>query len=114
MDLIAAGNEIALTPYRYGGGHRSFKDDAYDCSGSVGYALHGAGLLDRTVTSGELEKWGEAGPGSWITVYANADHTFLVVAGIRFDTSGQKQAGTRWQPAARSVEGFVVRRAPGL
>lgn len=114
VDLIAAGNEIARTPYRYGGGHRSFKDDAYDCSGSVGYALHGAGLLDRTVTSGELETWGESGPGSWITVYANADHTFLVVAGIRFDTSGQKQAGTRWQPAERSLTGFVVRHPARL
>ncbi len=113
-DLIAAGNEIATTPYRYGGGHASFEDDAYDCSGSVGYALHGAGLLDRTVTSGDLESWGTAGPGTWLTVYANAGHTFLVVAGIRFDTSGQKKAGTRWQPMDRRTDGFVVRRAPGL
>jgi len=114
VDLIAAGNRIATTPYRYGGGHASFEDDAYDCSGSVGYALHGAGLLDRTVTSGDLERWGAAGAGSWLTVYANADHTFLVVAGIRFDTSGQKKAGTRWQPMDRGTDGFVVRRAPGL
>lgn len=113
-DLIAAGNEIATTPYRYGGGHGSFEDDAYDCSGSVGYALHGAGLLDRTVTSGDLESWGTAGAGSWLTVYANAGHTFLVVAGIRFDTSGQRKAGTRWQPMDRDTDGFVVRRAPGL
>jgi len=114
VDLIAAGNAIATTPYRYGGGHKSFEDDAYDCSGSVGYALHGAGLLDHTVTSGDLETWGDAGPGMWITVYANAGHTFLTVAGIRFDTSGQKAAGTRWQPLQRSVDGFVVRHPPGL
>lgn len=114
VDLIAAGNAIARTPYRYGGGHRSFEDDAYDCSGSVGYALRGAGLLERTMTSGELESWGAAGTGSWLTVYANADHTFLVVAGIRFDTSGQKRAGTRWQPMDRGTDGFVTRRWPGL
>jgi peptidoglycan hydrolase-like protein with peptidoglycan-binding domain len=114
VDLISAGNEIATTPYRYGGGHGSFYDDAYDCSGSVGYALHGAGLLDHTVTSGDLESWGVPGPGSWITVYANADHTFLVVAGIRFDTSGQKRTGSRWQPMDRSTDGFVVRHADGL
>lgn len=114
VELIAAGNEIATTPYRYGGGHQSFEDDAYDCSGSVGYALHGAGLLDHTVTSGELETWGVAGPGSWITVLANADHTFLVVAGIRFDTSGQKRTGSRWQPMDRSTDGFAVRHPDGL
>ena len=79
-----------------------------------GYALHGAGLLDHTVTSGDLESWGVAGAGSWLTVYANAEHTFLVVAGIRFDTSGQKKAGTRWQPMDRGTDGFVVRRVPGL
>lgn len=114
LDMIAAGNEIATTPYRYGGGHKSFDDDAYDCSGSVGYVLHAAGLLDHTVTSGELETWGLAGPGGWLSVYANEDHTFLVVAGIRFDTSGQKRTGSRWQPMNRTTEGFVVRRADGL
>lgn len=112
--LIAAGNEIARTPYRYGGGHGDFEDDAYDCSGSVGYALHGAGLLDRTVTSGELMTWGEAGAGSWITVYADEGHTFLVVAGIRFDTSGLKRTGSRWQPMDRASAGFAVRHPAGL
>ena len=112
--LFAAANRIATLPYRYGGGHQSFDDTAYDCSGSVSYALHGAGLLDTTLASGGLESWGRSGPGSWITVYANADHTFLIVAGLRFDTSGQKAAGTRWQPAARSLDGFVVRHPPHL
>jgi peptidoglycan hydrolase-like protein with peptidoglycan-binding domain len=113
-DLFTAANRIATLPYRYGGGHRSFDDTAYDCSGSVSYALHGAALLDHTLDSTGLESWGADGPGSWITVYANADHTFLTVAGIRFDTSGQRQAGTRWQPLERSTDGFVVRHPAGL
>ena len=114
VDLFAAANRIATLPYRYGGGHTSFDDTAYDCSGSVSYALHGAGLLDYTLDSTGLESWGDAGPGTWVTIYANADHTFLTVAGVRFDTSGQRSAGTRWQPAARSTDGFVVRHPAGL
>ena len=113
-DLFTAANRIATLPYRYGGGHKSFDDTAYDCSGSVSYALHGAGLLDYTLDSTGLESWGEAGAGTWITIYANADHTFLTVAGVRFDTSGQSAAGTRWQPAERSTKGFVVRHPAGL
>jgi cell wall-associated NlpC family hydrolase len=113
VDLFTAANQIATLPYRYGGGHKSWDDTAYDCSGSVGYALHGAGLLDHTVDSTMLETYGDAGPGQWITIYANADHTFMIVAGIRYDTSGQKTAGTRWQPAQRSTDGFVVRHPVG-
>jgi peptidoglycan hydrolase-like protein with peptidoglycan-binding domain len=111
---IAAANEIAKLPYRYGGGHRSFDDTAYDCSGSVSYALHGAGLLSTTKTSGELASWGDPGPGRWITIYANADHVYAVIAGVRFDTSGQRQAGSRWQAATRRADGFVVRHPAGL
>jgi len=107
--LIAAGNVIASTPYRYGGGHGSFDDTAYDCSGSVSYALHGAGLLDETLDSTALAKWGLAGAGAWITIYANKTHTYLIVAGLRFDTSGAKKAGSRWQAAPRSSKGFKVR-----
>jgi hypothetical protein len=114
VDLFSAANRIATLPYRYGGGHKSFDDTAYDCSGSVSYALHGAGLLDYTLDSTGLESWGAAGPGTWVTIYANADHTFLTVAGVRFDTSGQRSAGTRWQPAERSTAGFVVRHPAGL
>jgi cell wall-associated NlpC family hydrolase len=113
-DLFTAANRIATLPYRYGGGHKSFDDTAYDCSGSVSYALHGAGLLDYTLDSTGLESWGDAGPGTWVTIYANADHTFLTVAGVRFDTSGQRAAGTRWQPAERTTTGFVVRHPTGL
>jgi hypothetical protein len=112
--LIAAGNAIASLPYKYGGGHKSFEDSAYDCSGSVSFALHGAGLLDETLDSTGLARWGEAGPGAWITIYANKTHTYLIVAGLRFDTSGQKKAGTRWQAAPRSSRGFKVRHPAAL
>jgi peptidoglycan hydrolase-like protein with peptidoglycan-binding domain len=114
VQLIAAANQIAKLPYRYGGGHGSFDDTAYDCSGSVSYALHGAGLLDRTLDSTGLESYGDAGPGQWVTIYANAQHTYLMVAGLRFDTSGQRTTGSRWQSAARSNAGFVVRHPVGL
>ncbi len=112
--IIAAANRIAKLPYRYGGGHGSFDDTAYDCSGSVSFALHGADLLDRTMTSGELEDYGSAGPGRWVTIHANAGHVYMYVAGLRFDTSGQKQSGSRWQTAKRSDDGFVVRHPTGL
>lgn len=112
--LIAAGNAIASLPYKYGGGHKSFEDRAYDCSGSVSFALHGAGLLDETLDSTGLARWGEAGPGAWITIYANKTHTYLIVAGLRFDTSGQKKANTRWQAAPRSSRGFKVRHPAEL
>lgn len=112
--LIAAGNQIATLPYKYGGGHGSFTDTAYDCSGSVSFALHGAGLLDATLDSTELSTWGRSGAGRWITIYANKTHTYLVVAGVRFDTSGQRAAGTRWQAALRSNKGFKVRHPAGL
>jgi hypothetical protein len=112
--LIAAANRIATLPYRYGGGHASFEDKAYDCSGSVSYALHGAGLLETTMDSTGLMTWGRSGPGQWITIYANKDHTFIVVAGLRFDTSGQKASGSRWQAMDRSTKGFVVRHPDGF
>jgi hypothetical protein len=113
--LIAAGNQIATLPYKYGGGHGSFTDTAYDCSGSVSFALHGAGMLAATLDSTELSLWGRSGAGRWITIYANKTHTYLVVAGIRFDTSGQRAAGgTRWQSALRSNKGFKVRHPAGF
>ncbi|HEV7750413.1 MAG TPA: hypothetical protein VGO71_02680 [Baekduia sp.] len=112
--LIAAGNQIAKLPYKYGGGHRDFADTAYDCSGSVSFALHGAGLLAATLDSTGLGRWGQAGPGAWLTIYANKTHTYLIVAGLRFDTSGQRIAGTRWQAAPRSAHGFRVRHPVGL
>jgi peptidoglycan hydrolase-like protein with peptidoglycan-binding domain len=112
--IVAAANHIATLPYRYGGGHGSFLDTAYDCSGSVSYALHGASLLDRTLDSTDLETFGAAGAGRWVTIYANAGHTFMVLEGLRFDTSGATAAGTRWQSASASTHGYIVRHPVGL
>ncbi len=84
--MIAAANQINGRPYVWGGGHVSWFTHGYDCSGAVGYALHGADLLEVTMVSGQLAAWGEAGIGRWITVYANSHHVFMVVAGLRFDT----------------------------
>ncbi len=107
--VIAAGNKIAKLPYIYGGGHGRWEDDGYDCSGSVSYALHGGGLLEASMPSGGFMKWGAPGPGRWITIYANGGHMYMVVAGLRFDTSGRSQAGTRWQPASeRDGKGYSV------
>jgi hypothetical protein len=112
--VIMAGNAIAKFPYKWGGGHGAWRDDGYDCSGSVSFALAAAGLLDRPLTSGQFMGYGEEGPGEWITLYANQGHIFMVVAGLRFDTSGRGRAGTRWQDEARGVDGFAVRHIPGL
>jgi cell wall-associated NlpC family hydrolase len=115
QDVVAGGNAIARFPYRLGGGHGSFVDDAYDCSGSVSYALATAGLLDAPLTSGELMRWGAPGRGRWLTVYANPGHVFMTVGGVRFDTSGRAgRRGSRWQPLGRSAGGFVARHWPGL
>jgi peptidoglycan hydrolase-like protein with peptidoglycan-binding domain len=112
--IINAGNQIATKPYVYGGGHARWIDTGYDCSGSVSYALHGAGLLAQAMPSGSFESWGDPGPGQWVTIYAKASHMYMVVAGIRFDTSGRSIAGTRWQAAMRDSSGYVVRHPPGL
>jgi peptidoglycan hydrolase-like protein with peptidoglycan-binding domain len=113
--IITAGNQIAKTPYRYGGGHNeSFKDTAYDCSGSVSYALHGADLLDSPLPSGDFMDWALPGAGQWVTVYANEGHMYMVVAGLRFDTSGARQTGSRWQTATRETDGYSVRHPQGL
>jgi peptidoglycan hydrolase CwlO-like protein len=110
--VIAAGNEIADTSYLWGGGHGSFESSGYDCSGAVSYALHGGGFLESPLDSTGLETWGEPGPGQWITVYANASHAWMVVAGISFDTVGGP--GPRWHdPWSSSPEGFVVRHPAG-
>ncbi|HEX3518227.1 MAG TPA: peptidoglycan-binding protein [Solirubrobacteraceae bacterium] len=112
--VIAAGDEIATRPYVWGGGHGSFISDGYDCSGSVSYALHGAGLLSSPEDSTGLESYGEAGPGRDITIYANAEHAFMVVDGKRFDTVALQEDGSRWSDSMTSTAGFVARHPAGL
>jgi hypothetical protein len=113
---ITAGNEIARLPYRYGGGHLTYQDTAYDCSGSISFVFAAAGLLNGTVVSGQLMNWGKAGPGKWITVFANAGHTFMYVAGLRFDTVALAETGSRWsnRPPDENLSTFAVRHLPGL
>ena len=112
--IIEAGNRIAKKPYKYGGGHGKWEDTGYDCSGSMSYAFHGAGMLDEALDSTGFESWGEAGKGTWVTIYAKSSHAFMVVAGLRFDTSGRANQGTRWQADMRSSAGYVVRHPEGL
>ena len=112
--VIAAGNAIATLPYIYGGGHASFHADGYDCSGSVSYALAAAGLVSSPMVSGQFEGWGDPGPGRWITIYANAGHVWMEVAGWRFDTVALAEGGTRWSRGGGEFGGFVVRHPPGL
>jgi cell wall-associated NlpC family hydrolase len=117
---INAGNQIRFMPYKWGGGHRSFFDSGYDCSGAVSYVLNGAGLIESPMPSGPLaSSWGTYGRGRWITVYANAGHTYMVVAGLRFDTSavGEKLnsgSGPRWRATKRKPAGYVPKYYPSL
>jgi hypothetical protein len=112
--VIRAGTRIAFKPYKYGGGHGSFSDSGYDCSGSVSYALHGGGLLSVPKDSSEFMSWGAPGKGRYITIYANPGHAYMVVHGRRFDTTGAGGSGGRWQQAMRSSSGYTVRHPPGL
>ncbi len=113
--VIAGANAIADFPYRFGGGHASFIDNAYDCSGSVSYALAAGGLLSEPETSGQLESWGAPGPGHYITVYANAGHTYMYVDGMLYDTAGRSGVfASRWQVSPTDNSGYVVRHWPGL
>ena len=115
QSVVAAGNVIKNYPYIWGGGHGSFQARGYDCSGSVSYALKAAGLVNEPMVSGRFEDWGEPGPGKWITIYANAGHIFMVVGGLRFDTSFRDgPRGSRWQTAKRNMNGFEVRHPAGL
>jgi peptidoglycan hydrolase-like protein with peptidoglycan-binding domain len=112
--VIAAGDEIATRPYVWGGGHGSFQSSGYDCSGSVSYALHGGGLLSSPEDSTGLESYGEPGPGRHITIYANAEHAFMVVDGRRFDTVALQETGSRWSGSMTGTGGFVARHPAGL
>jgi cell wall-associated NlpC family hydrolase len=113
--VVQAANQIAKTPYRWGGGHGDWRDSGYDCSGSVSFALAAAGLLDGPLTSGAFLNYGAPGRGQWITLWTNPTHIFMEVAGIRYDTGGlHSPTHTRWQPTMRSTAGFTPRHPPGL
>jgi hypothetical protein len=113
--VIAGANEITDFPYVFGGGHASFVDNAYDCSGSVSYALAAGGLLSAPEVSGTLESWGAPGPGKYITVYANAGHAYMYVDGVLYDTAGRSGTfASRWQVGSVDNSGFVARHWPGL
>jgi hypothetical protein len=112
--IIAAGNVIARDPYKWGGGHGAWQDDGYDCSGSVSFALAGAGLLSSPLNSTGFMSWGAEGRGKWVTIFANDGHVYMYVAGLRFDTSGRGSSGSRWQAAVRGNGGFTAVHPPGL
>jgi cell wall-associated NlpC family hydrolase len=111
---VAAANALTHKPYVYGGGHGQWAARGYDCSGTVSYVLHAAGLLQRPRDSSGLARWGQAGQGAWISVYGNRTHAYMVIAGLRFDTSGAGESGPRWRPAPRSGNGYAVRHLAGL
>jgi peptidoglycan hydrolase-like protein with peptidoglycan-binding domain len=112
--IIEAGNAIATKPYKYGGGHGRWRDSGYDCSGSMSYVLHAAGLLDEALDSTGFMSFGDPGKGTWVTTYGHGSHSYMMVAGLRFDTSGMKQDGSRWHTSKRSARGYTVRHPPGL
>jgi len=115
-EVIAGADLIAFDPYIYGGGHASFISTGYDCSGSVSFALHAAGLLSSPLDSTEFETWGKAGPGRWITIWANGGHAYMEIAGLWFDTGAQSSSNgnDRWSPSRISpANGFVERHPSG-
>jgi hypothetical protein len=119
QEAIFAANEIVGKPYKYGGGHRRFKDSGYDCSGTVSYALKGAALLETPLDSSSFMRWGERGKGAWITVYTNPGHAFVIIAGLRLDTSaaGERRSsgkGPRWRSNLRGGRGFRTRHPVGF
>jgi hypothetical protein len=112
---IDAANRIVGKPYKYGGGHGRWEDSGYDCSGSMSYALHGGGLVSRAMTSSDYARWGDAGRGAWITTYGNSGHSYMVVAGLRFDTGWHNAGnGPRWSDEMRPASGYSVRHPRGL
>ncbi len=112
--VIEAANAIRTKPYIFGGGHARWYDRGYDCSGSVSFALHGGEFLESPLPSGPMEKWGLPGKGRWITVYANAGHAYAVIAGVRWDTSGDASGtGPRWHEDLRNNVGYIARHPAG-
>ena len=116
---IAAANRIVGKPYKWGGGHAKVEDSGYDCSGTISYALLGGGLMKGTpLNSSGFMGWGEEGKGEWVTVYTNPGHAYVVIAGLRLDTSAagdpSGQKGPRWRPSLRSTRGYRVRHPAGF
>jgi hypothetical protein len=120
---IWAGNSIHKKPYIWGGGHGSFRSRGYDCSGSVSFALHAAGLLRTPMDSNDFFHWGKRGLGQWITVYTRHGHAFMEIAGIRLDTSSEggdlkpakpSGSGPRWRALMTDTSGFQPRHYPGF
>ena len=115
---IWAANKLRSKPYRYGGGHKSFKDHGYDCSGTISYVLAAAGLISTPMSSTEFRRYGDSGPGKWITIYAREGHTFAVIAGLRLDTTPFDHYTGKWAPrwyaAYRPPSGFDARHPIGL
>jgi cell wall-associated NlpC family hydrolase len=114
--MIAAANHIRNRPYRWGGGHRNWNSKGYDCSGSVSYVMHAAGLLDWPLDSRGFMRWGGGGAGSWVRIYANREHVYAVIAGLRWDTSMTDDGshGPGWSETMRSGHGFRLRHPLGL
>jgi hypothetical protein len=115
---VWAANTIQTLPYRYGGGHRSFiSRRGYDCSGTVSFALNAAGLLKRPLDSGSFMRWGAKGPGTWFTIYTNPGHAYVVIAGLRLDTSSAGAGGgkgPRWRAKGRPSAGYKIRHPKGF
>jgi hypothetical protein len=115
---IWAANQLRSKPYKYGGGHRSFADNGYDCSGTVSYVLGSAGLINSPMSSSDFRKFGQRGRGKWITIYARNGHTFAVIAGLRLDTTpwdnSSNRFAPRWQTNSRLPYGFEARHPVGL
>ncbi|HST70600.1 MAG TPA: hypothetical protein VLI94_13210 [Solirubrobacterales bacterium] len=115
--MIEAANRIRHRPYKWGGGHRKWNDRGYDCSGSVSYVMHAAGLLDYPLDSTGFMRWGGGGAGSWVRIYANKEHVFAVIAGLRWDTSytdDGDRSGPGWSEEMRSTGGFRLRHPLGI
>jgi len=114
---IWAANTLRAKPYVWGGGHGSFNDYGYDCSGTVSFALHHANLLDTPLPSSDFLRYGEHGRGRWITIYARHGHTFAVIAGLRLDTTDLRygdDVGPRWYVDGRDAHGFEARHPVGM
>ena len=115
---IWAANQLRSKPYRYGGGHKSFEDRGYDCSGTVSYVLGAAGLISSPISSSEFRIYGQRGRGKWITIYAREGHTFAVIAGLRLDTTPWDNSSNRWAPRWQTTDrlprGFEARHPIGL